>query len=152
MSPANHPHDTGIGKTARCLARIFPDDAFWVRVQMALPFGLHTDPIPEIAVVEGEITTHHEQPSTALLVVEVADSSLDYDAGDKADLYAAAGIADYWVLDLNGRRLLTFRNPAVDAASLTGFRYAPPSAHDVSAVVSSLAAPHAIVRVADLLP
>src|SRR5262245_2103294 len=85
---ANHPHDVGIGKTDRQLRQIFPEVHFWVRIQMALPLGLHTDPGPDIAVVAGEMTTHAEQPTTALLVVEVADSTLDYDIGDKADLYA----------------------------------------------------------------
>lgn len=152
MPPANHPHDMGIGKTNRTLGKIFPDDAWWIRIQMALPLGLHTDPIPDVAVVEGEMTTHLGQPTTAKLLVEVADSSLDYDTTDKADLYAAASIADYWVLDLNGRRLIVFRNPVVDAASATGFRYSSTQTLDASATISPLAAPQATIRVADLLP
>jgi len=56
------------------------------------------------------------------------------------------------VLDLNGRQLLVFRDPAADASSLTGFRYASKQALDVAAMVSPIVAPTAFIRVADLLP
>ena len=152
MPPANHPHDLGIGACQDVLELIFSKNDFWIRIQMALPFGKRTDPIPDVAVVEGARQTHRRQPSTALLLVEVSDSSFDYNAGDKADLYAAAGIADYWVLDLNGRQLLGFRNPAADSSSATGFRYASKQVLDSTATVSPIAAPKAAIRVADLLP
>jgi len=148
---ANHPHDMGVGKTERQLRQILPEAQYWVRNQMALPLGLHTDPGPDIAVIEGEMTTHAQQPTTAILVVEVADSTLDYDIGDKADLYAAASIADYWVLDVNGRRLLVFRNPTCDAASTTGFRYSTTQALSAKDTVSPLAAPQSTIRIADLV-
>lgn len=152
MPPANHPHDMGIGKSNRTLAKVFPENAFWIRIQMALPLGKYTDPIPDVAVVEGEMTTHVRQPSTARLLVEVSDSSLEFDTTDKADLYAAVGIADYWVLDVNGRQLFVFRNPVADSTSATGFRYASIQTLDASATVSPLAAPQAMVRVSELLP
>ena len=46
-----------------------------------------------------------------LLVIEVADASLDYDVGAKAALYAEAGVPEYWVLNLVERLLLVFRQP-----------------------------------------
>ncbi len=52
--------------------------------------------------------------SDALLVIEVADSSLRYDLGEKATLYAAAGIGDYWVVDIAARRIHCLRDPAND--------------------------------------
>jgi Uma2 family endonuclease len=45
------------------------------------------------------------------LVIEVADSSLDYDRGEKADLYATAGIKDYWFVNLIDRCVEVFRDP-----------------------------------------
>ena len=152
MPPANHPHDMGIGSCQDVLEPIFPRGAFWIRIQMALPLGQHTDPIPDVAVVEGARATHRKQPTTALLLVEVSDSTLDYDTGDKADLYAAAGIADYWVLDVNGQRLFVFRDRVVDGASATSFRYASVQILDKTATVSPLSAPQEIIKVADLLP
>ena len=50
-------------------------------------------------------------PATATLVVEVAVSSLQRDLGVKSELYARAGVEEYWVLDLDGRRLVVQREP-----------------------------------------
>jgi hypothetical protein len=85
-------------------------------------------------------------------VVEVADSTLAYDRGEKSNLYAAGGVADYWVLDVTGRQLLVFRDPVADPAAPRGIRYATAIALGPIAAVSPLATPSAVVRVADLLP
>jgi Uma2 family endonuclease len=122
------------------------------RVQQPLPLGLWSDPVPDIAVVAGSIRDFAEHPTTALIVVEVADSSLAIDTKEKAPLYAAGGILDYWIVDIKGRSLIVFRDPVADPASPSGFRYASEQKLDAAASVSPLAAPSAIVRVADLLP
>jgi Uma2 family endonuclease len=93
-----------------------------------------------------------QHPTTAVLVVEVADSSLTYDTGPKAHLYAAAGIADYWVIDVNGGHLVVFRDPVADAAAPRGFRYNSVLTLARGQSVNPLAAPTAVVQVADLLP
>lgn len=152
MPPANHPHDMGISLSHLALAVLLPHTAFWIRIQMALPLGLHTDPIPDIAVVAGTMRSHSVQPTTALLVVEVSDSTLAYDLGDKSNLYAAGGIEDYWVLDLNGRELHVFRDPIRDASAAHGFRYRTHSTFDSTAAASPLVAPKASIRVIDLIP
>ena len=83
-------------------------------------------------------------------MVEVADSTLARDTTVKAEMYATAGIADYWVLDLAHRELLVFRDPATlpdgGAAYRTHFTL------DATESVSPLAMPGATVRVLDLLP
>ena len=152
LPPANHPHDMGIGSCQDALELVFSKNSYWIRIQMALPVGPRTDTTPDVAVVEGPRLTHLSQPTTAILVVEISDTSFDYDTGDKADLYAAAGIVDYWVLDVNDRQLLLFRDPVADSTSVTGFRYASIQTFSPTATVSPLAAPHAIVRISDLLP
>ena len=53
----------------------------------------------------------HPCPQDALLLVEVAESSLDYDRDFKLPRYAEANIRESWLLDLAGRRLLAYRNP-----------------------------------------
>jgi Uma2 family endonuclease len=83
-------------------------------------------------------------PTTADLVVEVADFSLDFDTNQKRLIYAGAGIREYWVADSNGRRLLVYRDPRAGD-------YATQQALGPADVVSPLAAPAAAVRVADLL-
>ena len=54
----------------------------------------------------------HPLPGDILLLIEVADTTLPLDLGEKATLYAEAGIPEYWVVDIEGRRLLAHRQPA----------------------------------------
>jgi Uma2 family endonuclease len=51
------------------------------------------------------------QPAELALVVEISDTTLRFDLNVKANLYARAGITDYWVLDINGHRLIVHRDP-----------------------------------------
>jgi Uma2 family endonuclease len=112
-----------------------------------------TDPVPDLAVVQGSIRDYGTiHPSTAVLVVEVSDSSLKYDTGDKASLYASAGIADYWVVDLVGRQLIVFRDPQMDSTGVFGFSYADMKKYGPNQSASPLRAPHSSVLVSDLLP
>lgn len=78
------------------------------------------------------------------LVVEVADSSLDFDTSEKRLLYARASLREYWVVDINGRRLLVYRGPQAGD-------YASQQALGPADTLAPLAAPAVTVRVADLL-
>jgi Uma2 family endonuclease len=74
------------------------------------------EPIPDVIVVTREYSesrywTSTPQPSDLDLVVEIADTSLAFDLSVKAALYARAGIVEYWVLDVLGRRLIVHRDP-----------------------------------------
>jgi hypothetical protein len=82
----------------------------------------------------------------------VAVSSLVVDRRHKGSVYARAGLADYWVLNLVDRVLEVYREPVPDAAAPFGWRYARRDVLDAAARVTPLAAPSASVRVADLLP
>jgi Uma2 family endonuclease len=73
-----------------------------------------SEPEPDLAIVRGTVLDYAERhpcPSDVELVVEVADSTLKQDCEIKDKLYAQAGIAEYWVLDLKNRQLHVFRNP-----------------------------------------
>jgi len=72
------------------------------------------EPMPEIVVVNREFQTFvssNPGPADVHLIVEVSPSPLPVDLTTKATLYARAGIAEYWVLDVENRRLLVHRNP-----------------------------------------
>jgi Uma2 family endonuclease len=69
-----------------------------------------------------------------------------------AEVYATAGIADYWVVDVDGRRLLVFRDPVPLPQGLGGSAYRTHLTFGAGDSVSPLAVPTAVVRVADLLP
>ena len=143
MAAMLEPHVTSVSLTQFELIRAF-GTGFFVRVQVPLRQGNH-DPEPDLAVVPGNARTAQQMPTSALLVVEVADSSFYYDTGRKAEIYAAAGLADYWVLDVEDRQLLVFRDPS-PAGYLSKLTLAETD------TVYPLAAPTGSIRVADLLP
>ncbi|MBX9680390.1 MAG: Uma2 family endonuclease [Gemmataceae bacterium] len=84
---------------------------WWPRNQMPLVLSHDTDPVPDFAVVSKSPRYHDVHPTTAGLVVEVADTSLDFDMNFKRLLYAKAGIPEYWVVDVNDRMLWVYRDP-----------------------------------------
>jgi Uma2 family endonuclease len=85
-------------------------------------------------------------------MVEVADASLASDRHRKGSLYARAGLADYWILNLVDRVLEVYREPMADAAAPFGWRYTRVEVFDASARVTPLAMPEASVSVAQMLP
>jgi Uma2 family endonuclease len=152
MPLANPPHATAEALTEEVLRAIFRT-GFVVRTEKPLPIGRSTDPVPDLAVVSGSIRDYAQShPTTSVLVVEISDSSLDYDMGDKASLYASSAIADYWVVDLVNRQLVVMRDPVVDATRRFGFRYSTLTTLAPGQSASPLAAPAASVAVADLIP
>lgn len=69
-----------------------------------------SEPEPDLAVVPwGDYRDEH--PTTALLVIEVADTSLEADRSFKADEYAAAGVPEYRIVDVRGRTIEVCRDP-----------------------------------------
>jgi Uma2 family endonuclease len=151
MPAAGGAHDVALMFVDE-LVRKFVPPGFSVRNQMSLVLGQSTDPIPDLAVAPGSGRDFLQKPTTAALVVEVSDSSLDYDMDDKASLYASAGIADYWVVDLVHRQLVVMRNPVADATRRFGFGYAAVTTLAIGQSASPLTAPGAAVAVADLMP
>jgi aryl-alcohol dehydrogenase-like predicted oxidoreductase len=108
---------------------------------------------PDVAVVAGSIGDYADaHPTTAVLVIEVADTSLAFDRTAKASLYAKAGIPEYWMLNLAVRCLAVSRDPRPDASQPYGFGYATQFTVEASGSVSPLALPEAVIQVADMLP
>lgn len=141
--PMNPPHAMTLGLVEEVIRTAF-GTGWWLRNQLPLTLGQHTDPMPDLAVVPGRPRDYAAHPTTADLVIEVADSSLDFDMNDKRLLYAKAEIREYWVVDVNGRRLLVYRDPKAGD-------YAAQQTFGPAEALSPLAAPSATVRVADLL-
>jgi|SRR5580658_4075664 Uma2 family endonuclease len=105
------------------------------------------EPVPDLIVLRKDPShlTSNPRPQDLWLVLEIADSSLNFDLRVKAALYARAGVPEYWVLDVSGRRLLVHRNPQ------SGM-YSDVAAYRQHESVSPLAAPEAQFRVADAFP
>jgi Uma2 family endonuclease len=126
---------------------------YWVRAQGSLDLSPHGIPSPDLAVTQGSPHAAARTISkSALLVVEISDTTLAYDRYHKAPLYAAGGIADYWIVNLVQRQLEVYRDPVADSTQPFGFRYNSRTILDPPDKVSPLAAPQAQITVADLLP
>jgi len=150
MPVPNPPHVMSVLLTEGVMRSAF-SAGYVIRTQQPLPIGQYTDPIPDVAIVQGSPRDFVKHPRNAQLVIEVADTSLAMDLGEKALLYAADGIADYWVVDINARQLHVFRDPLNDA--VTGeARYATRTVIDAAGNVTPLAAPGTSIAVADFLP
>ncbi|HZN37138.1 MAG TPA: Uma2 family endonuclease [Pirellulaceae bacterium] len=152
MPGPNPPHATMTAKVDYTLRRYFTQ-GFVIRNQSPLVLGQATDPEPDLAVVAGKLMDFYSaHPTTAALVIEIADSTLAFDTTTKASLYAAAKIADYWVVDLVGKRLIVFRQPQPDSAQPFKAKYASVQPLQPPGTISPLSAPVASIPVADLLP
>jgi Uma2 family endonuclease len=143
QGPMNPPHAITLGLVERAILTAF-GTAWWLRHQSPLVLGQDLDPLPDLAVVPGQPRDYTGHPTTADLVVEVSDTTLDFDTNEKRLLYARAGIRDYWVVDINGRRLLIYRDPQAGD-------YATQQVLGPGDAVAALAAPASPVLVADLL-
>ena len=108
MSPQKPPHSFCVAQLNRILMRQLPED-YSVRVQLPLDLSEDSQPEPDFAVVKNQAAFFDEHPKTAILVIEVADSSLEYDRMVKRPFYQDAAVAEYLVVDIAGKKLEVFR-------------------------------------------
>jgi Uma2 family endonuclease len=107
-----------------------------------------SEPVPDAIVLKRKFTRFglaRPQPGDLDLVIEIADTSLAFDLTVKAALYARAGIAEYWVLDVPGRRLIVHRDPE-------NGQYGSVTAYNEQESVAPLSAPDSRFQVLDVFP
>lgn len=151
MSPQSFSHAWSVDYLHEKLKELF-GDGYWVRGQLPVVHGERSEPEPDVSVIRGSRADHTEHPHSAVLAVEVSKTTLDFDTGKKSHLYAAAGVPDYWVLDLENRQLLVFRQPIADEQVDLGHRYQSVETIAADGHVSPLEKPTAKLAVADMLP
>ena len=123
MSPQGPRHFLVVQRVTRILERLFAT-GFDVRMQGPFDLGAASEPEPDVAVVPGSANDYAQaHPTTAALIVEVSDATLAYDRRRKGSLYARAGIADYWIVNLVDDQLEIMRDPRADATQPCGFGY-----------------------------
>jgi Uma2 family endonuclease len=150
--PQGSYHVTAVGSLGSRLATVLPPD--WiVRVQAPLALDEESAPEPDLAVVRGTWADYRDaHPTSAALVVEVADSSLAFDRDQKGGLYARARLADYWIVNLVDRVLEVYRDPGPDPAAAHGWRYRSRLTLLPPETVAPLALPAVRLSVGELLP
>jgi Uma2 family endonuclease len=150
--PQGTPHAVGITLVQEALRQAFGFD--WIiRIQLPVALDDESEPEPDVAVVPGGPRDYLEShPARPVLVVEVAETSLVLDRTHKGSLYARAGLADYWILNLVDGVLEVYRQPAPSPSARFGWTYSEVRSLGATDVVSPLAAPEVRIPIAALLP
>jgi Uma2 family endonuclease len=98
MSPIGETHVRAVTRLTRLLSQVV-GETYYVSVQNPIRLADYDEPQPDLAVVRGDGGT--ATAADVLLVIEVADSTRDFDRGEKLPRYAAAGIPEAWLADLS---------------------------------------------------
>lgn len=113
MSPIGPRHALAVDTLTELLVLAAAGQAV-VRVQNPIVLDDNSEPQPDFTLLRRPwqgYPEEHPRPPDVYLLIEVADSSLDFDLGAKLELYARAGIREFWVVDLTRNRVLVHRNP-----------------------------------------
>ena len=147
MAPSNPRHAAAVSMVMRALiGAIGPRAA--VRVQSSFRASRYSMPEPDVAVVPGHEPDYDKaHPRTALLLVEVAEWSLPQDRVTKRAIYAAAGVPEYWIVNLRDGWVEVLRAPDRRAR-----RYTDSSIAHRGERITLTALPEASVAVDELLP
>ena len=114
MPPIGSPHAMAVDVIGQLLIRGLGADQAFVRTQNPLHLGQDTEPQPDVAVVKPPAAVYRRQHPAArdvLLLIEVSDSTLEYDRRIKLPLYAQANIPEVWIIDLNAGAVETYSAP-----------------------------------------
>jgi Uma2 family endonuclease len=118
MPPIGPSHSHSVNDLEKLLARrIYSEEppVAQLSIQNPIQLGEYGAPQPDVVLFDPDMPKdRHPRPTDIYLVVEVADSTVDYDREVKADRYAAAGIPEYWLVDLPGEAVEVFRQPEDD--------------------------------------
>jgi hypothetical protein len=143
MSPIGPRHCTAVDRFNYLLVTALGARA-WVRVQSTVRLFPDTMPEPDLAILRRrDYSEAHPTSADILLVIEVAETSLVYDRGRKAALYAEAGIPEYWVADTRGEVI------EVNRAS-DGQRYRHSTRLAGTATVNPVAFPDVVVPLPEI--
>lgn len=149
--PQGSRHAAAIRLVVETLRRALGDA--W-QIDSQFPFALddNSEPEPDIAVVPRDVYHYRDaHPSRAVLIVEVSESSYRIDHSYKAGLYARAGIAEYWIVDLSHEALEVHRAPEGSGEAVHRWRYERVETLQRSATIAPLVAPTVTIPVVDLV-
>ena len=150
MPPDGNDHSTGTTDLLRPLIlNWLPPRA--VRCQSTHRFAGGWMPMPDIALLDERPVRGATVDPLPRLVVEVSDTSLNFDLNDKRLRYAQQGIPEYWIAELLNRRLRVFREPVPDAESAVE-AWRVEFLIEADGTVSPLCIPDLTIKVADVLP
>jgi Uma2 family endonuclease len=150
--PQGARHAAATRKVLAALRAALGDD--W-QFDSQLPLALDetSQPEPDVCVVPRDSHAYRDaHPSRAVLVVEIAETSYRTDRDYKFSLYARAGIADCWLVDVVAEAVEVHRESEATSAARYGWRYRRVETLRAPAIVRTLVAPDVPIRISDLLP
>lgn len=147
MSPIYPPHESALDILSYWSFDNAPRETVWVRNQNSLGIPeLESVPQPDLFwVSRRDYSKARPQAEDVFLLIEVADSSLRYDRGTKSDLYAEAGIQDYWIANVQQQVIEVHRNPQ-------NGHYSSKLTYALGERVAPLAFPEIFLEVAKIWP
>jgi Uma2 family endonuclease len=149
--PQGSRHYAALRATHEALRAAF-GPGWEIRGQGPLALDDESEPEPDVAVVPGSFRDYRAaHPTRPVLVVEIAESSLALDRAHKGSLYARAGLADYWIVNLAEQVLEVYRDPVPDQEASFGWRYRSLVILAEWAAVTPLARPDRPIPILDLL-
>lgn len=140
-------HVAGVRRVSKKLTKLLGERVF-IATQDPIQISGVSEPEPDVVVAVPSATDyedHHPTPPEILLVVEVAETSVQVDRQRKLPLYAKAGIQQFCILNLRGGELEDYRDP-----SLEGYRQK--QTYTAKQSFNLVAFPKVKIKVADLIP
>lgn len=146
MSPIGVRHIRVVTRLNRLLSGLMSSGRADVSVQNPLRLPPNSEPEPDLVVLlpESQCANDMPSPADALLVIEVADSSLQVDRSVKLPLYAESGVREYWIVDLQSNTVEVYRNPS-------GGVYQTKTTHSSSETIYTEAFPDYPVELGEVL-
>jgi Uma2 family endonuclease len=146
MATKGTAHRAAVTRIGRLLRNRLGDRVL-LRFQDPVRLDDYSEPEPDVAVVQPNTLLyedHHPIPSEVFLLIEVSDATLKFDREVKAPAYGRAGIAEYWVLDVNAHKLHVYRAPGVDG-------YQSEAILSEGLTIAPLAFPDCVITVREML-
>lgn len=116
-------HETCLRNLWKQMPKLVGDRAT-LQSQAPIMIPPNSEPEPDFAIVQNRddnYLSEHPQPKDVLLLMEVSDSSLEFDRTIKLSLYAEAGILDYWIFNLSDNYLEVYNEPYLDSKGKYGY-------------------------------
>ena len=113
MSPIGPFHGGLVNRLTRLFNKL-SNGRWLVSAQNPLRLDDHSEPEPDVMLLKpaaDDYTSRHPQPADVFLLIEVSDTTLDYDREEKLPAYGRAGIPEVWIVDLNERTIEIYREP-----------------------------------------
>ena len=152
MSPIGSEHAACVNKLNRLFSTLLPPEDATISVQNPIILDDGAEPEPDIALLkprDDAYASGHPRPNDVLLIVEVADTSVDDDRTIKLPRYAAAGIPEMWLVNLPDRKIEVYQIP-VGAEADAGYKIRVE--YRLGETLSPEAFPNVKISVADVLP